>query len=248
MKAMIFAAGLGTRLRPLTDSKPKALVELRGIPMLGRVIDRLRLVGVNEIVVNVHHFADKVRDYLESRDFGVTIHVSDESDLLLDTGGGILAARQWLDSGDNEPFIVHNADILTDVDLRSMVERHLHDEAMATLLVDRRDTSRYLMFDSEDTLKGWINVKTGETKQATLDMTSLTRLAFGGVHVISPSIFDRLECYQSEVGRVFSIVPFYVDACRYSVIKGFRPAAGTQWFDIGSVEKLADAEHNFQES
>lgn len=247
MKAMIFAAGLGTRLRPLTETKPKALVEVIGRPMLGRVIENLRVSGVDTIVVNVHHFADMVRDYLTTNDFGVKIIISDESDLLLDTGGGILAARRWLDTGDDEPFIVHNADILTDLDLADMVNHHRQSAAAATLLVSKRSTSRYLLFNDNDRMEGWENVKSGEIMPPSLNISCLRPLAFGGVHVISPSIFDRLEQYKSTHGEVFSIIPFYVKACHELIIKGYTPAAGIQWFDIGSLSKLADAERNFEE-
>ena len=156
---MIFAAGLGTRLRPLTDNKPKALVEVAGKPMLERVILRLKRSGVDEIVVNVHHFGQQIIDFLYANDnFGVTIHVSDEREELLDTGGGILKARKWLDGG--EPVIVHNADILTDFDLDEMMCQHVASEAVATLLVAERDTARYFVFNDAMRLQGWTNIKT----------------------------------------------------------------------------------------
>ncbi len=240
MKAMIFAAGLGTRLRPLTDDRPKALVEVGGVAMLERVIRRLVEAGVDKIVVNVHHFPDMVIDWLGARDFGVEIAVSDERDSLLDTGGGILKARPLLDG--DEPFIVHNADILTDLDLRAMVEAHCAADAMATLLVASRQSSRYLLFDDSMTLNGWTNVKTGEVRPADIDAGRLAPLAFGGVHVISPSIFPLLQEYAAHEGDKFSITPFYVDICRRAVVKGYIPAVPYRWHDIGSPAKLAACE------
>lgn len=237
---MVFAAGLGTRLRPLTDSRPKALVEVGGVPMIARVIRRLVEAGVDRIVVNVHHFPDMVIDYLAARDFGADILVSDERDRLLDTGGGILKARPLLEG--DEPFIVHNADILTDLDLRAMVEAHKAARADASLLVASRATSRYLLFDEAMSLRGWTNVKTGEVRPADVDPSRLTPLAFGGVHVISPSLFPLLEDYAASAGLCFSITPFYVDACRRASIKGYAPAAPYRWHDIGSPAKLAACE------
>lgn len=146
MKGMVFAAGLGTRLRPLTDSVPKALVELDGVAMLERVLTRMKSYGIGEAVVNVHHFADKVRDFLrEHDDFGMRLHISDESGMLLDTGGGVAAAADWL-SGD-EPVLLHNADIYTDVDFAEMLMEHEASGVDATLLTGHRATSRYLLFD-----------------------------------------------------------------------------------------------------
>ena len=148
MKAMIFAAGLGTRLRPLTDHMPKALVPVAGKPMLERVILRLKEAGFNEIMVNIHHFGEQIIDFLRAHDnFGTEIHISDERGMLLDTGGGIKKARPFLDG--QEPFLVHNADILTDIDLAGLYRHHLESDAESTLLVSERKTSRYLLFDDD---------------------------------------------------------------------------------------------------
>lgn len=153
---MIFAAGLGTRLKPLTDNMPKALVPVAGIPMLERVILRLKENGFDNITVNIHHFGQQIIDFLNAHNnFGVQIHISDERDLLLDTGGAIRKARPFLDG--NEPFLVHNADILTDIDLRTFYQYHLDNHAEASLLVSKRKTSRYLLFDQHYQLKGWTN-------------------------------------------------------------------------------------------
>ena len=168
MKAMIFAAGLGTRLRPLTDHMPKALVPVAGKPMLERVILRLKEAGFNEITVNIHHFGEQIIDFLRAHDnFGTEIHISDERGMLLDTGGGIKKARPFLDG--QEPFLVHNADILTDIDLAGLYRHHLESDAESTLLVSERKTSRYLLFDDDYHLHGWINKSTGEVKPAGFD-------------------------------------------------------------------------------
>ncbi len=240
MKAMIFAAGLGTRLYPITESIPKAMVEVGGVPMLRRVIEKLKAIGVNEMVINVHHFADKIIDYLHSNNgFGVEIHISDERDLLLDTGGGILAARRWLDG--DELFIVHNADILTDFSLKDMLSAQRNGQYDATLLVSGRTTSRYLLFDNTGRMAGWKNSKTGEVRPAGLDDRNLQCAAFGGVHVMSPSVFPALEKYSSENGRVFSITPFYISECGRLNIHGYRPFGDYAWFDIGKPETLESA-------
>ena len=245
MKAMVFAAGLGTRLRPLTNDLPKALVAVAGQPMLQRVIQRLKADGVDEMVINIHHFGDKVVQFLEqNQNFGLTIHISDErqwSDQPLETGGGILKARQWLDG--DEPFIVHNADILTDFDLSAFYRYHCEHEALASLLVKERETERYILFDDEQRLHGWINIATGEMKPVgvSLDLDALHRRAFGGVHVISPAIFPLLEKYAA--GRLaFGIIPFYLDACQTHPIYGYQPQEAYTWFDIGKPETLHAAE------
>lgn len=245
MKAIIFAAGLGTRLRPLTSDRPKALVEVGGMTMLQRVITRLKHHGITEIVINIHHFGDKIIDFVkQNNNFGITIHISDERDLLLDTGGGILNARQWLDG--EEPIIIHNADILTDFDLHKMVKRHIENNADATLLVADRKTARYFIINKENQLKGWTNITTGEVKPANCTILSTDKLrAFGGVHIVSPSIFNELERYSNE--PKFSITPFYIDKCNDLKIMGYTPTEQYQWHDIGKIESIAIAEREFIE-
>ena len=163
MKAMIFAAGLGTRLRPLTDIMPKALVPVAGKPMLERVILRLKKAGFDDITINIHHFGGQIVEFLHANNsFGLNIHISDERDMLLDTGGGVKKACPFLDG--NEPFLVHNADILTDIDLTTFYRHHQDSNAEATLLVSERKTSRYLLFDDSYNLHGWINKSTQEIK------------------------------------------------------------------------------------
>lgn len=244
MKAMVFAAGLGTRLKPFTDTKPKALVSVGGIPMIQHVIMRLKEAGVSEIVVNVHHFADRIVDFLHANsNFGCDIHISDESRLLLDTGGGILHAQQWLDG--SEPFIVHNADIITDLDLRSMYEKHLMTGADASLLVADRQTSRYLLFDDTNRLCGWINRNTGETRpdEFVFDPSQYKSLAFGGIHIVSPSIFSTLTQYSAD--EVFSIIPYYLSQCKNLKFMAYVPGTAYRWCDIGKPTTLQLAEQIF---
>lgn len=244
---MVFAAGMGTRLRPLTDHKPKALVEVGGVPMIKRVILRLKSAGATEIVVNVHHLGNMIVDYLKANDnFGCEIHISDESGLLLDTGGGILNARRWLDG--TEPFIVHNADIITDLDLKEMYESHLRSGADASLLVADRNTSRYLMFDNDRRLHGWINRSTGETRPQGFvdDPAKYTPLAFGGIHVVSPSVFPTLASYSDT--EVFSIIPYYLSECNDLRFVGYIPEQPYRWCDIGKIETLKEAERIFGDS
>lgn len=232
MKAMIFAAGEGTRLRPLTLTRPKALAEVAGKPMLARVLESVRSAGVRDVVVNIHYLGEQIISYLEANDFGLNISIADEPGHLLDTGGGLLAAQALL--GNDEPILLHNADILTDLNLGV-----LELKGMATLLVRDRATSRRLVFDSADMrLQGWINAKTGETK----GNPSGIPLAFNGIHVVSPEIFPLLEEYSKKIGsEVFSLTPFYVDAASRAGIYG-QVADGYSWYDIGSPEKLAEAE------
>ena len=240
MKAMIFAAGLGTRLRPLTDHQPKALVNVGGVPMLERVILRLKGAGFDDITVNVHHFGEQIIDFLQAKRYaGVTIHISDERDLLLDTGGGILKAKPFLEG--NEPFLVHNADIMTDIDLGALYRHHLTHRAEATLVVSQRNTSRYLLFDAQQRLQGWTNKQTGEVLPADLDIAAghYTPLAFSGIHVISPTLYRWMG--ETPWSGKFSIIPFYVAICREARIQGYQPEQ-MHFFDVGKIETLRQAE------
>ena len=243
MKAMIFAAGLGTRLRPLTADRPKALVEVAGQTLLERNIQKLIDAGVNEMVVNIHHFGDKIMEFLQKNDnFGITIHVSDERDLLLDTGGGILKAREWFD-GDDEPFVVHNVDIISDFDMTALLRAHHAMNADVTILVKSRATQRYLLFNGQEKLSGWVNKRTGEIKGDVKRYQEgyLHELAFSGVHVLSPTVFPALERYANDAGSVFSIIPFYVQQCSQLNIYGYQQATDYHWFDVGKPETLTQA-------
>ena len=194
MKAMIFAAGMGTRLKPMTDNTPKALIPINGRPMLEHVILKLKDAGFHQIVINVHHLGDQIIDFLATNNnFGVQIHISDERDYLLDTGGGIKKAAKFLQG--NEPFLVHNVDIMSNVDLKKLYDCHLETNPVATLLVSKRNTSRYLLFNKESRLCGWRNHETGEVKSyyPDFDPKQYNEYAFSGIHVISPKIFDKDE-------------------------------------------------------
>ena len=240
---MIFAAGLGTRLRPLTNETPKALVKINGITLLERVVVRLREAGFTDIVVNVHHFAEQIIDFLrDNHNFEVNIHISDERDLLLDTGGGILKAEQYL-QGD-EPFLVHNVDILSTVDLAEIYRLHCQADALATLLVKERETARYFLFNRNNELCGWTNVKTGEMIPNEIKTEGLRKLAFGGIHVISPRIFPLLKAHACDK-RVFSIVPFYIQNCSNNKILAYEPQCDYNWIDVGKLSAISEAESIF---
>lgn len=237
MKAMIFAAGLGTRLRPLTDHLPKALVEVGGEPMLGRVLRRAIEAGVDEAVVNVHHLPGMIAEYLAANhDFEIKIHLSREDNMLLDTGGGLLAARRWLEGG--EDILVHNADIYTDVDLKALYAAHIESGADATLLAWERNSGRGLLVDDEGRMCGWCNDATGEVRPEGVDRGALRKVSFSGVQVVSPRIFPRLEEYVAEHGRVFSIMPFYIAMCSSLRILTYTPSVLPAWVDIGRPEAL----------
>ena len=203
MKAMILAAGLGTRLRPLTNNKPKALVEVGGIPLLEIAIRRLRAAGVKEIIINVHHFADQIIDFLQQKNhFGLRIEVSDERDDLLETGGGLKKARWFLDKSDS--FFLYNADIVSSIDLHKMYTVHQVSGALATLAVSQRASTRYLVFDPAENLCGWMGLRGHELKLSKPVSGELRFYAFSGIHLIHPRIFDQL----TETGK-FSIIDSY---------------------------------------
>ena len=238
MKAMVFAAGLGTRLKPITDSIPKALVPVCGDPLLGHVLRKLVASGYDDIVVNVHHFAGQIREYLDSHDFGVRISVSDESDLLRETGGAVRHARPLLEGGGN--FLIHNVDIISDLDLQ-WFRNACRPEALATLLVSDRQTQRYFLFDDSMRLVGWTNLASGEVRSPYpgLDAGKCRRLAFAGIHNISPRIFEVFDSYGCP--ERFSIVDFYLRACAEYPIYGVVPENLTL-VDVGKLDSLALAE------
>ena len=239
MKAMIFAAGEGTRLRPLTQTMPKALVPVAGKPLLGHVIGKLREAGYTQLVVNVHHFPGQIREYLASKDWGVEIQVSDESEALLETGGAILHARKLLLPSDG-PFLVHNVDILSNLDLAWLREQ-TRPEALATLVVSERKTSRYLLFGEDMRLKGWTNVNTGEVRSPypETELKDCRRLAFSGIHNLSPAIFDAFR--KADMPERFPIMDFYIQACEDQPIYGVVPE-NFRMVDVGKLDTLAAAE------
>jgi len=241
MKAMIFAAGLGSRLKPLTDTMPKALVPVAGKPMLEHVILKLKATGFTEIVINIHHFGEQIIDFLQQNNhFGLTIHISDERDRLLDTGGGIKKARTFFEES-GEPFLIHNVDILSDVDLRALYNDHLEHGGVATLLASKRQTVRYLLFDECKHLKGWINKDSLQVKpEGTVYREGLYgEYAFSGIHVLSPEIYKYMDDVRWE-GK-FSIMDFYLSVCNQVDINGYLTDQ-LHLIDIGKPETLAKAE------
>jgi NDP-sugar pyrophosphorylase family protein len=242
MKAMIFAAGVGSRLRPLTDYKPKALVEVGGKPLLQHTIEKLIRSGFDEIIINVHHFAEQIIDFVREKDsFGARIEFSDESDRLLDTGGGIKKAGWFFDDG--SPFLVHNVDILSDINLQDLYDFHVNGGHTATLVCSDRETSRYLLFDDDDRLRGWTNIKTGEVKSTIkdFDVSRYRKLAFSGIHAIDTRVFDLMSDFSDK----FSIIDFYLSICDNEDICCYVPKGG-HMIDVGKPETLEEANRLFK--
>jgi NDP-sugar pyrophosphorylase family protein len=231
---MILAAGLGTRLRPLTDDRPKALVEVGGRTMLELTLTRLRTFGICEVIINTHHFADMLADYLRAhQNFDMQIEISYE-EVLLDTGGGIKNAAHFF-LGSDEPFLVHNVDVLSTIDFGRMLQIHMDHNALATLAVQDRPTSRPLLFDKNDQLCGRRTSPTGEL-EIVRNVSEPLALAFSGIHILSPRIFRLLN----EVG-VFSIIPAYLRlAAQKEPLVAFR-ADRYYWRDLGRPEHIAEA-------
>lgn len=241
-QAMIFAAGLGTRLRPLTDCIPKALVRVGEEPLLYHVIMKLQRAGFERIVVNVHHFARQIINYLlENDNFGLDIRISDESDGLLETGGGIKKALSLFDS--SSPVLIHNVDILSNADLNALYEKALIPNSDGVLLVSQRDTRRYFIFDQYSRLKGWTNVFTKEVRPQSMETdfkendNAYKLLAFSGIHVLSPSSYPL---FAGEAER-FGIVDFYMHHCDSHHFTGVEQE-GLQLLDVGKLESLERAE------
>jgi NDP-sugar pyrophosphorylase family protein len=236
MKAMILAAGLGTRLRPLTNDRPKALVTVSGRTLLEIALRRLRAFGVREVIVNAHHFADSIVEYLKANDnFGMRVAVSCEEELL-DTGGGLKkAAPFFLDGSQDEPFLVHNVDVVSTIDLGRMVRFHTDQDALVTMAVQQRETSRYLLFDQQDRLCGRRAGRDGATEWAR-PADEAQALAFSGIHVISPRLFAKMR----EQGA-FSIIAAYLRlAAEGEKIVAFR-ADECYWRDLGRPQSLVEA-------
>lgn len=234
MKAMIFCAGLGTRLKPYTDTMPKALVPLAGKPLLEHIVERLKGFGFNEFVVNVHHYADMVEHFIESKkSFGVDVVISDERDLLLDTGGGLKKAASLLNDGD--PFLIHNVDIISNIDIASLYQQHKASNALASLAVSNRLSSRYFLFDEQMTLSGWKNIKSNEQKISRVGDTYLP-FAFNGIHVVSPEIFDLMGNFDGK----FSIVDLYLELAKKMRLVGVD-VTKNHIIDVGKPAALADA-------
>jgi NDP-sugar pyrophosphorylase family protein len=251
-KAMIFAAGLGTRLKPLTDHTPKALIKIKGKPMLQIVIEQLKQQGITEIIINVHYLAEQIIDFIKiNKQFDIRIEISDERNLLLDTGGGLLKAQPFFRES-KEPFLVCNADIFTNINIGNFLEKHQQNKSLATLAVRNRNASRYLLFDDDEILFGWENVSTqtfkiprkspqkyftDENGTEKLQEHPLHEFAFSGYHIIEPEIFNL-----PAPTDVFSMTDWYLDLCRRHTIKSYTHNDDI-WIDIGTEEKLRACEN-----
>lgn len=237
--AMLFAAGLGTRLKPFTNNHPKALAMVNGKSLLQRNIEYLQQFGITKVVVNVHHFAQQIIDEVEKNNgWGSKIIISDEQDEVLETGGGLIKAKPYLASVEN--FVVMNVDILTNLNLQPLILQHLQTNALATLAVSQRETSRYFLFNDDRQLSGWQNKNTGEIKPPNLtQINHLTSLAFSGLHIIHQSIFSLIQ----QQGK-FSMVEVYLSLMQQHKIIGFNHT-GSLLIDVGKPESITKAEHYF---
>lgn len=233
--AMIFAAGLGTRLKPFTDKHPKALAVVNGKTLLQRNIEYLKQIGFDEFIINVHHFADQIKAYLRTHEnFGVNIRISDETDEVLETGGGLVKAKDLI--GD-ESFLVMNVDILTDLNLEDLIQFHYEKQPLVTLAVSERNSSRKLLFKKNRQLAGWKNYTTNEEIIASSD--PLKELSFSGIHIINPKIFKHMP----SSGK-FSIMTTYMELMKTEKILGFDHS-GDRWIDVGKPESIVEAEKIF---
>ena len=246
MNVMIFAAGLGTRLKPLTDTMPKALVPVGGKPLLGLLIDKLSAsIGANDslsIVVNIHHFGQQIIDYVQAEYSDMNIKFSDERDQLLETGGGLKKALPLFDI--DKPVLVHNVDILSNIDLADFYVRHsADDEVLVTMLVSERKTKRYLLFDDSDRLVGWTNIETGDVKSPykDLDVNACRRYAYSGIQVVSPKLLPLMEHWNGK----FSIIDFYLSICDRVCIR-CDVRTDLRLLDVGKLDSIAQAEQFVQ--
>lgn len=237
MKAMIFAAGMGTRLKPFTDNHPKALAQVNGVPLLERNIKYLQSYGINDFVINIHHFGGQILAFLgENDNFGANIEISNESDELLETGGGLLSAKRFLEN--EKTFLIMNVDILTDLNITNLINIHELKGGMVTLAVSDRDSTRKLMFNDKMYLKGWKNLTTNK-KTVVGGIFKLRELAFSGVHCVNSEIFTKI----TRTGK-FSIVDEYLDLMKEDIIIGYQHTANL--IDVGKPESVAEAEKLFR--
>ena len=228
--AMIFAAGLGTRLYPLTADRPKALVEVCGKPLLEHVINKLTSNGFDKIVINVHHFADKIINFINDNNFNADIRISDERQELLDTAGGLKFAEPLFQGADN--ILMYNVDILSDIDLKKLYQYHVEHGALATLAVKRRETSRYFIFDENNMqLAGWKDIGTGELKKIR-DFAAGVDLAFSGIHIVRREILDYIP-----LGKKFSMTPLYLELAGSHTVIAYDHSHDT-WCDVGKIDVL----------
>ncbi|MBR5677701.1 MAG: nucleotidyltransferase family protein [Paludibacteraceae bacterium] len=254
MKAIIFCAGLGTRLKPLTDTMPKALVPINGKPLLQWQVEKLRDAGIKDIVVNVHHFSDQIIEAIRvNNGWGCNISVSDERDALLDTGGGLRKAKELLlpTNDSASPFLACNVDILSNINIKTFIKEYSKSPSLGLLVVSPRETQRYLLFDKENTLRGWTNIATGEVRPESLSpkdgfstfdykQAGLKPLAFSGMQILSPAIFDHMEAVIAEKGAKFSLIDLYLSICKEEVLKAFVPK-NYKMMDVGKINQLEDA-------
>ena len=237
MKAMIFAAGMGTRLQPFTDNHPKALAQVNGVPLLERNIKYLQSYGINDFVINIHHFGGQILAFLAENDnFGANIEISNESDELLETGGGLLFAKRFLEN--EKTFLIMNVDILTDLNITNFINIHELKGGMVTLAVSDRESTRKLMFNDKMYLKGWKNLTTNK-KTVVGGIFKLRELAFSGVHCVNSEIFTKI----TRTGK-FSIMDEYLDMMKEDIIIGYQHTANL--IDVGKPESVAEAEKLFR--
>jgi NDP-sugar pyrophosphorylase family protein len=238
MKAMIFAAGLGTRLGSATTNTPKALVKINGQSLLEIAINRLHKFGFNQIIINVHHHAEQIIDFVEKYSGDARLYISDEREKLLDTGGGLFKAASFFEN--EKAFLVYNADILCTLDLRMLYNYHIENKGLATLVVRHRETARQLLFDNKNQLCGWINTKTKE-QILSRSCNTTKHLAFSGIHIISPEIFNT---YQTQANLPFSTTKMYLELSEQHPIIAFNDPH-SHWLDVGKPETLKEAKENF---
>ena len=248
---MIFAAGLGTRLKPLTDALPKALVPLAGKTLLQWQIEKLKAAGIRDIVVNIHHFPDMIINYLKDNDnFGCNIQVSDERDMLLETGGGLRKAEEKFRSlgvqefrSSNEGILICNVDILSNIDIPTLLQAYNPNE-MGVVVVSERETQRYLLFNDENRLCGWTNIATGEVRGPIANYQSpIThrQLAFSGMQVLSPRIFDCMDEVVKQKGEKFSLIDLYLSIAQKEILRAYIPE-NYRMMDVGKINQLSEAE------
>jgi NDP-sugar pyrophosphorylase family protein len=246
MKAMILAAGLGTRLKPLTDSIPKALLPLGGKTLLQWQIEKLKSVGITDIVLNVHHFPEQIIEYLQqNNNFGCNIQISDETEQLLETGGGLRKARALFgDATAADGILVCNVDILSNIDIPTLLQTY-NSEEMGIVVVSERKTQRYLLFDEENRLCGWTNVATGEIKGdeaiRRLGDEAIKRLAFSGMQVLNPRIFECMDAVVEQKGEKFSLIDLYLNIADKEVLRAYVPE-DYRMMDVGKIDQISEAE------
>ena len=232
MQAMILAAGLGTRLKPITESIPKALVEVNGKTLLDITIRKLIENDFRKIIINTHHFSNKLKEFLDRNTYAADIIISDESDLLLDTGGGLKYAQKYFD---DSPLLVHNVDIISNLNLKEFYQYHLSDDSIASLVVTKRISSRYLLINDENILCGWEDVKKNE-KIIIRDKDNLYQFAFNGIHILNPQIINQFPD-----DKVFSVIKAYLKLAKTEEIQGYI-CNDIKWIDVGKLDSLEKAE------